>query len=165
MNEVSRRLWSEEVRVDSEGLTCECRDFGGCGEGASQFIDIQGFDLVTTGMSQGLRQPRLSSLSPLKKAEGSPAARSPPRGCHGEHAERAALRHSHVGAFFWPPVLCSGPGEEGCFSHTMNRGPRVAAARARDCSALYEGKIKNGHLPTEPVRARTKKNTSALPSQ
>ena len=109
MNEVSRRLWSEEVRVDLEGLTCVCRDFGGCGEGASQFIDIQGFDLVTTRMSQGLRQPRLSPLSPLQKAEGSPAARSPPRGCHGEHGERAALRHSHVGAFFSPPALCSEP--------------------------------------------------------
>lgn len=64
----------------------------------SQFIDIQTFDLQTTGMSLRLRQPCLSVLYPAKKPRG-PAALGLPlplHGCHGEQISSAALCHTHV---------------------------------------------------------------------
>lgn len=61
----------------------------------SQFIDIQGFDPLTTGMSQRLRQPCLFVLCP-PKSQGVPQPRTPPlRGCHGEQISPAGSTMSH----------------------------------------------------------------------
>lgn len=65
----------------------------------SQFIDIQGFDPLTTGMSLRLRQPCLSVLCWAEKPGGPPDSRSPLHGCHGEQISPAALCHIHVGTF------------------------------------------------------------------
>lgn len=65
----------------------------------SQFIDIQGFDPLTTGMSLRLRQPCLSVLCRAEKPGGPLAPRPPLHGCHGEQISPAALCHTHVGTF------------------------------------------------------------------
>lgn len=65
----------------------------------SHFIDIQGFDLPTTGMSLRLRQPCLSVLCRAEKPGGPQPPHPPLRGCHGEQISPAALCHTHVGTF------------------------------------------------------------------
>lgn len=74
--EAGRR--SGEATEDSERLLRESDTFfwEPLREGPSQFIDIQGFDPLTTGMSQRLRQPCLSSLCWAKKPGGSPAVQA-----------------------------------------------------------------------------------------
>lgn len=76
------------------------RHFWGPLQGAlSQFIDIQGFDPPTTGMSLRLRQPCLSVLCRAKKPGGPSSPHPPVHGCHGEQISPAALCHTHVGTF------------------------------------------------------------------
>lgn len=76
------------------------RHFWGPLQGApSQFIDIQGFDLLTRGMSLRLRQPCLSVLCWVEKPGGPPAPNPCVHGCHGEQISPAALCHTHVGTF------------------------------------------------------------------
>lgn len=99
-------FWSECMKRVKRGqkgqreLLMWAGHFRGPLQGAqSQFIDIQGFDLRTTGMSPGLNQPYLSLLCPAWKARGSSAPCPRLHGCHGEQISLAALCHTHSGTF------------------------------------------------------------------
>lgn len=105
----NQSFWSEctrgwkQVRRGQRGqpeLLMWVGHFWGPLQGAlSQYIDIQGFDPLTTGMSPGLRQPCLSVLYRAEKPGGPPAPLLPLHGCHGEQISPAALCHTHVGSF------------------------------------------------------------------
>lgn len=74
--------WLEQVSKGQGGqgrAPVRAGHFWGLLQGAlNQFIDIQGFDPVTTGMSLRLRQPCLSLLCLCQKQRGLQAEGSPP---------------------------------------------------------------------------------------
>lgn len=74
---------------------CAGQFWGALWGALSQFIDIQAFDLLTTGMSPRLRQHNVLR----QKANGPLALPLPLHGCHGEHMSPSAVCHIHVGTF------------------------------------------------------------------